>query len=83
MPDLSDAEFAAEKKLDRDRYPRVPRLEQFRSAPVKLDPSSVPKPLAPRSAAARAGGLRERRRAAVVIPTQANQRSNWEKLPQY
>ena len=52
LPDLSDAELAAviaalKEKLDRDRYPRAPRLEPFRAALAKLDPASVPKPLAP------------------------------------
>jgi hypothetical protein len=37
MPDLSEAELAAviaalKEKLDRDRYPRAPRLEPFRAA---------------------------------------------------
>ena len=54
MPELSDAELAAviarlKEKLDRDRYPRAPRLEPFRSALAKLDPAPVPKPLAPRT----------------------------------
>jgi hypothetical protein len=40
--DLDDAELAAvitalKEKLDRDRYPRAPRLEPFRLAPAKLD----------------------------------------------
>jgi len=53
MPELSDAELAAviaalKEKLDRDRYPRAPRREPFRSCTGKLDPKSVAKPLAPR-----------------------------------
>jgi hypothetical protein len=54
LPELDDDELAAvitalKEKLDRDRYPRSPRLEPFRRALAKLDPASVPKPLVPRA----------------------------------
>jgi hypothetical protein len=44
--DLTDDELAAviaalKEKLDRDRYPRAPRLEPFRAALAKLDPKST------------------------------------------
>lgn len=50
--DLTDDEFAAviaalKEKLDRDRYPRAPRLEPIRAALAKLDPTSAPRPAAP------------------------------------
>lgn len=53
LGELSDAELAAvivalKEKLDRDRYPRAPRLEPFRAALAKLDASSAPKPIEPR-----------------------------------
>jgi len=43
--DLTDDELAAviaalKEKLDRDRYPRAPRLKPFRAALAKLDPKS-------------------------------------------
>lgn len=52
-PHLDDAEFAAviaafKEKLDNEHLPHAPRLEPFRSALAKLDPRSVPKPIAPR-----------------------------------
>ena len=34
---------ALKEKLDRDRYPRAPRLEPFRAALAKLDPASAPR----------------------------------------
>jgi hypothetical protein len=39
---------ALKEKLDRDRYPRAPRLEPFRQALAKLDPTSAPRPARPR-----------------------------------
>jgi hypothetical protein len=58
MPDdLTDEERAAviwalRSTIDRDHYPRSPRLAPFRSALAKLDPSSVPKdPTAAQAAA--------------------------------
>ena len=52
MPEPSAPELAAmiaalAEKFDRDRYPRVPR--PFCSARAKLNPTSVPKSLAPRT----------------------------------
>jgi hypothetical protein len=51
--DLTAEEFAAviaalKEKLDRDRYPRAPHLEPFKSALAKLDPTSAPRPAASR-----------------------------------
>ncbi len=48
--DLTDEELAAviaalKEKLDRDRYPRAPRLEPFRAALAKLDPAAAPRPV--------------------------------------
>jgi hypothetical protein len=50
--DLTDEELAAviaalKEKLDRDRYPRAPRLEPFRVALAKLDPTAAPRSVAP------------------------------------
>lgn len=68
--DLTDDELAAtiaalKEKLDRDRYPRAPRLEPFRAALAKLDPRSVPRPVTPPRPplpqASRARGGRQRR----------------------
>jgi hypothetical protein len=67
--DLDADELAAviaalKEKLDRDRYPRAPRLEPFRAALAKLNPASVPKPATPRPPlpqAARTRGARARR----------------------
>lgn len=67
--DLTDDELAAviaalKEKIDRDRYPRTPRLEPLWAALAKLDPSSVPRPAAPKPplpADARIRGPRARR----------------------
>lgn len=61
--DLTDDELAAtiaalKEKLDRDRYPRAPRLEPFRAALAKLDPRSGPKPAAARPPLPQAGPSR-------------------------
>jgi hypothetical protein len=50
ITDLTDEEQAAviwalRSTIDRDRYPRSPRLAPFRSALAKLDPASVLGPL--------------------------------------
>jgi hypothetical protein len=49
VPELDDAELAAVVAAlkGKDRYPRDPRLEPFRSALAKLDPGSAPRPIAP------------------------------------
>ena len=65
--DLDDDELAAviaalKEKLDRDKYPRAPRLEPFPKALAKLDPSSVPKPVAPRTPLPQAARTRGTRR---------------------
>ena len=67
--DLDDAELAAviaalKEKFDRDRYPRAPRLEPFRAALAKVDPSSAPRTVVPKPPlpqAARTRGPRARR----------------------
>jgi hypothetical protein len=68
--DLDDEELAAviaalREKLDRDRYPRAPRLEPFRAALAKLDPASAPRapapPRGPLPQASRTRGSRARR----------------------
>jgi hypothetical protein len=53
MIDLTDDEHVAvtravRRTIDDDRYPLAPRLAPLRSALAKLDPASVPKPIAPR-----------------------------------
>jgi len=73
--DLTDDELAAviaalKEKLDRDHYPRAPRLEPFRTALAKLDPKSTPRPVAPRPLlpqAMRTRGTRRQRVAGGVI----------------
>jgi hypothetical protein len=68
--DLDDDELAAviaalKEKLDRDHFPRAPRLAPLRSALAKLDPASAPRPIVPPKPplmqAARARGTRARR----------------------
>ena len=67
--DLTAEELAAvitalKEKLDRDRYPRAPRLDPFRRALAKLAPASGPKPASPRTPlpqASRTRGPRARR----------------------